>query len=786
MSVSTVSANDVVTPKILQRHYSTIGIEDVFLKGPPHPFPSQYLQKNSCQSTFTSWEIVGTIKETPEDFCVREIFQKSRRIPGVSEEDFQKLRVANVLTPDKLPQQKFELEEKQDTKRSKITPPLEVAHENSVSAKSLLLDTTSSATIVRSYVKIVLTEDGCSSLTVEKMIHDLDSLHEFARERIQKQSTSNETNTSLVPIHGDPVHIPPLSTEQTNAESLRQIRGDFHRALKAEYPMLYSNSITKDGVEHWIAVKVDDSFDALIPYLVDPVNDIFALLAFKKKGLDEPSNFEASMGKELCSDKNSSNSLQPSAILKLKPSITKEQRKAVHTIIASRSKLFTTSTISDFLLEDGTITTAISIKWDQSSIGRKRKRKGPTNNDEGTSDPYTNVLAVLKKRQKEHLTALNKLTQVLKCHLADIGIAGIKDLQAVTYQFCTFRNMKVKRLENANKQLEKYGMKLGNFFRVDWVLNNGDLDGNEFVVVLRGLKRIHVVREGDTSCETVTSCDEDHIIQMVERIRQNGFINFFGEQRVGSAGTTNDVGVRAFDIGRAMLQQNFSQAIELMMIGRTGDDSRESDIAKKVRQTWRDTSGDPVATLKAFQGADNMMSRERMVLKGLNRYGKDHPLEAIRCLSHSARTFWINAYQSFIWNQVASARIQRHGTKAIKGDLYYLLDVDSEEVKVVESEDNSISLSQVVLPLPGHNVRYPENDIGDLYRELLHKDSVLFDKTAPAESSAKGTYRHLVVQPMELKSEMISIDAVKLSFQLPKGCYATMLLRELMLTTGTR
>jgi tRNA pseudouridine13 synthase len=173
-----------------------------------------------------------------------------------------------------------------------------------------------------------------------------------------------------------------------------------------------------------------------------------------------------------------------------------------------------------------------------------------------------------------------------------------------------------------------------------------------------------------------------------------------------------------------------------------------------------------------------------MVLKGLNRYGKDQPLEAIRCLSHSVRTFWINAYQSYIWNQVASARIQRHGKKPVKGDLYQ--DNDSEEVKVLNSDDQLVSISQVVLPLPGFNVRYPENDIGDLYTELLRNDAVAFEKSALSESSAKGGYRRLVVHPMALTSEMISSDVVQLSFQLPKGGYATMLLRELMLTTGTR
>ncbi len=768
-------------PTIIQRHYSTIGIEDVFLDSPPHAFPSEYLRKKSCDGPFPSWEIIGTIKECPEDFCVREIFHSDRRIPGLLDEELHKLRVADVWKPNELPQQRFEMEEQQDTKRIKVaskSASVPLVHDN---VQDQSVEPLTPAAVIQTYLHRVLREDPNSQMNVDKVITSLDRLHEFAFERVQEMSLRNGFIDPSKSV-GDPVYIPPLLIEEeVDSSLLRRLRGDFHRALKTKYPMLYSNSVTKDGVEHWIVVKIDDSFDGIIPYLLDAGNDIRVLLFFKKQGLDELPNLEAFVGNQGGSRQGSSNT--PKSILKLKPTTTKDERKTVHNIIAERSKLLMTSTIADFSLEDGTATTAIAIQWDKSSIHRKRKRKGG-NLDDRSPDPYTNVLAVLKKRQKEHLTALNKLTQVLKCHLTDIGIAGIKDLQAVTYQFCTFRNMKVKRLENANKQLEKYGMELGNFFRVNWVLNNGGLDGNEFVVILRGLKRIHVEWDGVAHCELFTKCEENHVNEMVKRVRRNGFINFFGEQRVGSAGTSDDVGVRAFDIGRAMLQQNFSQAIELMMTGRTGEESRESDAAKKVRQIWRETSGDSVATLKAFHGADNILTRERMVLKGLNRYGKDRPLEAMRCLSHSVRTFWINAYQSFIWNQVASARIQRHGKNVVKGDLYQ--DKDSDDVKVVESDKNSISLSQVVLPLPGYNIRYPEHDIGDLYKELLKKDSVTFEKAAPVESSAKGSYRRLVVQPMELKSEMISSDAVKFSFQLPKGCYATMFLREVMLTTGSR
>ena len=109
--------------------------------------------------------------------------------------------------------------------------------------------------------------------------------------------------------------------------------------------------------------------------------------------------------------------------------------------------------------------------------------------------------------------------------------------------------------------------------------------------------------------------------------------------------------------------------------------------------------------------------------------------------------------------------------------------------KLVQDENiiPSLSLDQVVLPLPGFKISYPENDIGQLYQTLLDLDGVKFEKSAPQEATAKGSYRRLIVQPGTIDFQMNAEEAtVDLKFQLPKGSYATMLLREMMLTTATR
>jgi len=113
-----------------------------------------------------------------------------------------------------------------------------------------------------------------------------------------------------------------------------------------------------------------------------------------------------------------------------------------------------------------------------------------------------------------------------------------------------------------------------------------------------------------------------------------------------------------------------------------------------------------------------------------------------------------------------------------------------DDVEVATADDiPRLSLESVVLPLPGYVVQYPKNEIGRYYEEVLMREKVQFNKEAPEEATAKGSYRRLVAVASNLNYKLTkegeSINAM-FSFDLSKGSYATMLLRELMLTTVVR
>lgn len=120
--------------------------------------------------------------------------------------------------------------------------------------------------------------------------------------------------------------------------------------------------------------------------------------------------------------------------------------------------------------------------------------------------------------------------------------------------------------------------------------------------------------------------------------------------------------------------------------------------------------------------------------------------------------------------------------------------MNTSDVRVV-CDPETVHISQVVLPLPGYNVQYPENEIGDLYKTILTEDGIELSKNKVPESTAKGSYRKLLQKADGLHWEPVGksedsddpvVSDVKFTFELESGAYATMMLRELMVTTMSR
>jgi tRNA pseudouridine13 synthase len=180
-----------------------------------------------------------------------------------------------------------------------------------------------------------------------------------------------------------------------------------------------------------------------------------------------------------------------------------------------------------------------------------------------------------------------------------------------------------------------------------------------------------------------------------------------------------------------------------------------------------------------------------------------------------------------IWNKIVSRRLTTYGTEILIGDLYIKdMNTDNNVCYVTETNRNEIKLEQLVLPLPGYDIKYPLNDIHLWYRDLLNEDGINIDqmKYHVKDYSLPGNYRQFIIRPgqvehrivyydnidddplksdyerlmnqensrskngfysilyffVDVKSEFNKYTGLILAFSLPKSSYATMALREIL------
>ena len=121
---------------------------------------------------------------------------------------------------------------------------------------------------------------------------------------------------------------------------------------------------------------------------------------------------------------------------------------------------------------------------------------------------------------------------------------------------------------------------------------------------------------------------------------------------------------------------------------------------------------------------------ERKLLGGLARHN-DNLIAAMEALPRNMRLLYVHAYQSLIWNSMATERFRRYGLVVVAGDLVRTTkgdparvvcagDKDDVPIKRVEVGDvGKYTIEDVLLPLPGYAVAYPDHDIAGLYAERL-------------------------------------------------------------------
>ncbi|KAF4675868.1 hypothetical protein FOL47_007109 [Perkinsus chesapeaki] len=376
-------------------------------------------------------------------------------------------------------------------------------------------------------------------------------------------------------------------------------------------------------------------------------------------------------------------------------------------------------------------------------------------------------------------------------------VAGLKDKFGVTYQFATLpathTEGEIQRAIEGINSLVKTGdvaLRVGEFKKTEngqnsAQLRHGMLSGNCFRLRIRDVR-------GERAVGKVRQSSMGEV----------GFINYFGLQRFGINPHHDHSRHTNVDIGAALVSGDYERAVRLILTPATSD---TRDVADVLRD-WHESGQASVAA----ERLGKIRSRERdfeMWSRMLNQIAAQPNSEGFRRslragVPRELLQIHLLAFQSCLWNRMASKRFREGGLKVLPGDV--VLDRQTGVLSIAGSSTERYSVEDVFIPAWGSQLGDKDKllKIGintrSLYRELL-EDSVsrgeasprLLEETLDLDfSRSLGVRarlpcipRRFLAKPEGFRcSEEIEGDQrnLILEFFLPRGSYATMLLREVM------
>lgn len=392
-----------------------------------------------------------------------------------------------------------------------------------------------------------------------------------------------------------------------------------------------------------------------------------------------------------------------------------------------------------------------------------------SNREEGSSGKQL-ILELTKSNWDMH-HLVRDMSRKLGISQKRISFAGTKDKRAKTTQKISIYDLKEEEI--GNFYLKDVELKV--IGRSPRSVELGDLFGNEFVITVRdigyGTEELKTILDGITA-----------------QIRASGGVpNFFGIQRFGAARPVTHL------VGREILQGDFEKAA-LTYIARSFAD--EQDDAREVRDHVWETH-DFAEGLKIYP---LRLRHERAMMHYLVENPGDYA-GSFTVLSQNISKMFVHAWQSYMFNRIICRRIEEGLPldAAVPGDIVCfknkegLPDVSKTQQVTEENLEGMNNLVKrrrafVTAPLIGYDTSLASGVPGKIERDIFEEAGIpaeSFRVEGLPELASAGLRREILLHcepSFEVSEDELNPGKSKavLDFMLPKGSYATTVLREYM------
>jgi len=362
----------------------------------------------------------------------------------------------------------------------------------------------------------------------------------------------------------------------------------------------------------------------------------------------------------------------------------------------------------------------------------------------------------LEKQGITTLRAQERLAAALGVPRSAVAFPALKDKEARSVQYGTLHGVGPARVSGAGFFAERVG-------RSDRPLSTQDLLGNRFTAVVRQL----LMQEGKV------------IHQRLADLEQFGFPNYFDQQRFGSYASGQDLP------GKLILLRDAEGALRAHLAQPfAGDPSHVKAFKKEAQLHWGEW--------QYLLGVAPKPSNFRSVLTFLADHPQDYR-QALNLVTPRVLSLYLAAYQSLLWNRLAGRYLSRmlEGTKA---GLIGRVKVAGEALPyyAVLTPELLHRLRAVHVPLFQQRMTIADSTLGALSEEVLTGEGLrkenLKARLLERAYLARGTRRLLAFPTEASAGRAITDDSkpgtfqVAVSFVLPPGSYATLMLKILMQT----
>ncbi len=352
------------------------------------------------------------------------------------------------------------------------------------------------------------------------------------------------------------------------------------------------------------------------------------------------------------------------------------------------------------------------------------------------------------KRKLSTPEAVSELAHLCDVEPSQVSVAGLKDRQGITIQHMTVPGRRPLKTKRPDLRIEHIGF-------AEAELSSADSEGNSFEITVRAV--------------------ENHELAIFKKniapVREFGVPNYFDEQRFGNL--RHGQGWIARDL---MMGDHEGGLKNLLTAPSPFDDERNKAFKSALHRNWGDW--------RSCRDIAGKFGAHHSIFEHLGGEPKDFGGAFYRVATR-LRLIHLYAFQSHIWNRTVAERIRecvesdsRVRVPSVEGPLVFF---DGEPpLKLVDGG----------LPLPGEKLEGVEGEeTRALFARVLEAEGLSVDtfridgvpgfQLKPEERALIVLPKHLRVRPAVPDADHPGLSAVVLRFELPRGSYATLVVKRL-------